>query len=72
MNDGTMKLSSGQIRVDSDGMLAYHYVKDGRNFRKSLFRISGGVILIKDPGSGEQVAIGYVLEAEGLKLFIFH
>jgi len=62
----------GKLLTDSDGMVSFHYYKNGQWRRKVLFQIAtAGELLIKDPGTHKIVRIGRVINAEGINLFIF-
>lgn len=62
----------GRVIRDSDGMVAYHYIRNGSPFRKVLFQIDKcGDLIIKDPGSGKFMKIGRVFEVEGATLYVF-
>ena len=63
----------GRVIRDPDGMIAYHYIRNGNPRRQVLFQIDKGTgkLLIKDHGSGDLVIVGQALEIEGITLYVF-
>lgn len=60
------------LHLDSDGMLSWHYCKNGRWFRDVLFKVEGTQALYRDPISKEDFVIGRVIEIDGGPLIVVH
>lgn len=61
-----------RVILDSDGAVAYHYVRNGKNHRLVLCKVGEDQkLFIKDPTSKKQVLVGELVRVGDILLLVF-